>query len=185
MRKYIFLFFSVLPFLLACNGGTPDGIIKQDKMVALLTQVHLTDGTLLSIQQDPDTLYKYGTARFIALFKKYGTDSGQFRRSFIYYSSQPDKLLEIYDKVAKNLQAKTDSITRLIAKQNTRGFGKPGYSPASPGKLGPGGFVPPQALPGRPVPRRVMPQRPVPGVIKYFPGKNKKRDSAHLVKPLE
>jgi hypothetical protein len=90
---------------------------------------------LLNMSQEQDTLYKYGTYRYLVLFKKFHTDSAQFRRSYKYYANQPEKLVAIYDQVLKNLQAKSDSITKLLAKQNTRRGTKP-YLPTGPqGKL--------------------------------------------------
>ncbi|MGZ3752375.1 MAG: DUF4296 domain-containing protein, partial [Mucilaginibacter sp.] len=76
MHKYNKLFFSVLIFLAACKGsGTPGGIIKQDQMTGLLTEIHIADGSMYNVIQVPDSLYKYGTARYLAIFKKYHTDS--------------------------------------------------------------------------------------------------------------
>jgi len=119
MRKYIILFFSVFPFLFACNsGGSSDDVIPEDQMVAVLTAVHLADGRLINMSQAPDTLYKYGTARYLAVFEKFHTDSAQFRRSYQYYSTQPDKFTDIYDKVLKVLQAKNDSLNKAFTKEN-------------------------------------------------------------------
>ena len=117
MRKYITLFFLVSSFLLACKGGNaPDAIIDHDRMVGLLTGVHIIDGRMFSVTQDPDSLYKYGTARYMALFKNYHTDSAQFRRSLKYYSTQPTVLLAIYDQVSQNLKQKTDSLNKTQTK---------------------------------------------------------------------
>jgi hypothetical protein len=119
MRKYIILFFLVFPFLFACNsGGGSDDVLPEDQMVSVLTAVHMADGRLVSLSQAPDTLYKYGTARYLAVFQQFHTDSAQFRKSYQYYSTQPDKFVAIYDKVLKTLQAKTDSLNKLLAKQN-------------------------------------------------------------------
>jgi Domain of unknown function (DUF4296) len=119
MRKYIILFFSVFPFLFACNsGGSSGDVMPEDQMIAVLTAVHLADGRLINISQAPDTLYKYGTSRYLAVFKKFHTDSAQFRRSYQYYSTEPEKFADMYDKVLKILQAKTDSLNKLLTKEN-------------------------------------------------------------------
>jgi len=119
MRKYIILFFSVSALLFACKGnkGT-SGIIDRDRMTNLLTDVHITDGSLYRVVQTPDTLYKYGFARYLNLFKTYHTDTAQFRRSLRYYALRPDELLLIYTQVQKNLQAKSDSLQKVQAKEN-------------------------------------------------------------------
>ncbi|MDB5132233.1 MAG: hypothetical protein JWR02_1982 [Mucilaginibacter sp.] len=119
MLKYITLFFSVSFFLSACKSDkTPDGIINQGRMASLLTEVHLVDGRLYLVKQESDSLYKYGTGRYVALFKKYHTDSVQFRKSMNYYATQPLALQKMYDQVALNLKKKTDSLNKLQFKQN-------------------------------------------------------------------
>ena len=114
MRKYIILFFSVLSFLYACSSGVPDGIIPPDEMTSLLTEVHLTDGRLSMLQQLPDTLYKYGAERYLSILKKYDTDTAQFRKSYLYYCSKPQQLIDINIKVLAVLQVKSDSLKKLM-----------------------------------------------------------------------
>lgn len=117
MRKYIILFFSIIPFLFACKGGNaPDGIIERDRITNLLTEVHIADGTMYSLRQDKDTLYKYGLSKYLYLFKKYDTDSLHFRKSLKFYSSDPAVMLEMYNKILENLKGKTDSLNKATYK---------------------------------------------------------------------
>jgi hypothetical protein len=121
MRKHIILFFSALLFLFACKGKSTDGIIDKDEMIRLLADVHLVDGSLYD-RAGLDTLYKYGTARYQYVFKKYHTDTAQFKRSMRYYTLDPEKLLVMYDAVADILQKKTDSINKIkvVVKDTTK-----------------------------------------------------------------
>ncbi|HEY4323514.1 MAG TPA: DUF4296 domain-containing protein [Mucilaginibacter sp.] len=117
MRKYITLFFSVSLFLFACNKSKPsDSIINHDRMISLLTDIHLVDGGMYT-HQVPDSLYKYGMGMYLSLFKKYNTDSAQFRKSYKYYTTQPAELQTMYEQVLKNLKQKTDSVNTLQLKQ--------------------------------------------------------------------
>jgi hypothetical protein len=120
MRKYITLFFSVSLFLYACTGNKSNQkIIQHDQMVSLLTDMHILDGSLYNtVSQSPDSLYKYGTARYLKLFKKYNVDSVAFRQSLKYYTTQPVEFQAMYDKILANLQAKTDSINKKLFKVN-------------------------------------------------------------------
>ncbi|MDB4926011.1 DUF4296 domain-containing protein [Mucilaginibacter sp.] len=119
MRKHIILFFSALLFLFACNrGNSPDGILKPDVMVHLLTDVHIVDGSL-ALQTAGDSLYKYGTGKYNYLFKQYHTDSAQFKRSVKYYTTQPEILIKMYADVAALLQIKNDSLNKVVAKENS------------------------------------------------------------------
>src|SRR5579863_10322473 len=105
MHKYKTLFFSLLLLLCACGGNNiPDGVIKPVKMASLLTEVHIADGAMYNVMQLPDSLYKYGTDRYVKLFKSYNTDSVQFRKSMQYYCSKPELLVAIYDQVTTNLK---------------------------------------------------------------------------------
>jgi Domain of unknown function (DUF4296) len=118
MRKYITLFFSVTFFLYACKGNkAPAGIIKRDEMVSLLTDVHIIDGSLYSVQQTPDTLYKYGYGKYHALFKRYGVDTAQFRKSMKYYASDPTEMGAMYDQILANLKVKIDSVNKIQIKK--------------------------------------------------------------------
>ncbi|OKS86551.1 DUF4296 domain-containing protein [Mucilaginibacter polytrichastri] len=117
MRIYINLFFLGLLFFTACsNHDTPNGVIPPKKMINLLTEVHIIDGSLYTVSQAPDTLYKYGTARYLDMFKRYDTDSTQFKKSMEYYTGNPDAMEKMYDQILLNLTAKTDSLNKVRIK---------------------------------------------------------------------
>ncbi len=148
MRKYIIVFFSGLLLLFACSK-TPGEILKPDVMANLLTDIHLTDGSMINIPQIPDSIYKYGMGSYLQVFKKYNTDSAQFRKSYRYYTYHPDELVNIYDEVLKKLTLKSDSVTALIAKNNKAQMKKNNQANPAGGK-----FVPPN--PAHPQPGQLM-----------------------------
>src|SRR6185312_9603169 len=118
MLKYIVLFFSVMIILSACkHDKTLAGIISEPRMIHLLTEVHIIDGSLTNVRQEPDSLYKYGLGKYLALFKKYHTDSAQFKKSMNYYAMRPTELLKMYDRITPNLKQKTDSLNKIQYKQ--------------------------------------------------------------------
>jgi hypothetical protein len=118
MRKHIILFFSALLFLFACNDDkSAKDVLGRDEMVKLLVDVHLVDGSLTN-QPNGDSLYRNGTGRYFYVFKQHHTDSAQFRKSMAYYVSHPDVMIPMYDDIAKILQAKSDSVNALVAKDN-------------------------------------------------------------------
>jgi hypothetical protein len=117
MRIYNNLFFLGLLFIAACSSNrVPDGIIPQNKMTGLLTEVHIIDGSLYTVSQAPDTLYKHGIARYLELFKRYDTDSLQFKKSMQYYTANPEKMETIYTDILATLTAKTDSLNKVRTK---------------------------------------------------------------------
>jgi hypothetical protein len=87
-------------------------------MISLLTEVHIADGNMYSVKQEPDSLYKFGTGQFLALFKKYRTNSLQFKKSMKYYADRPTELDGMYTQVIQNLKKKTDSLNKVQANIN-------------------------------------------------------------------
>jgi hypothetical protein len=123
MHKYIIFFFWVTLILTSCkHTKTDQAVISRDKMVSLLTDLHIVDGGMYnSVSVNPDTLYKYGMARYFALFKRYQVDSSMFRKSLKYYTGKPVELQAMYDEILKRLAAKTDSTNKLLYKKNNAG----------------------------------------------------------------
>ncbi|WP_428331227.1 DUF4296 domain-containing protein [Mucilaginibacter sp.] len=118
MRKYITLFFSVLIFLYSCKSNkAPDGVIDHDKMVRLLTEVHIVDGRLYGVLQSQDSINKYSTGKYDLLFKRFNTDSTHFIKSFKYYATQPTELQVMYDTIMIRLKKKTDSLNKVQLKK--------------------------------------------------------------------
>ena len=118
MQKYKVLFFSLLLFLCACKRtNIPSGILGTDEMSAVLTEVHVADGSMYNTMQVPDSLYKYGTGKYLKIFKNFHTDSVQFKNSMKYYSDNPDLLLNIYEKITTNLKQKSDSLNKINQKK--------------------------------------------------------------------
>ncbi|WP_184542218.1 DUF4296 domain-containing protein [Mucilaginibacter sp. FT3.2] len=120
MYKYLTLFFSVTLFCCGCKSNSvPNKFIQPNAMTGLLVQIHLIDGSLYNNVQVQDTLYKYGMGKYLAAFKRFNTDSAQFRKSLVYYSNDPDKLSAIYDKVDLRIKAMSDSVNQVQAKERT------------------------------------------------------------------
>jgi hypothetical protein len=116
MRIYKILFFLIPIFLLSCGTKIPAGILDHEQMTGLLVDIHIVDGSLFEVAQDPDSLFKYGINKYQYVFKQHKTDSTQFKKSFKYYTNKPDQLFEIYEEVTKVIKAKSDSSLKIRAK---------------------------------------------------------------------
>ena len=78
-----------------------------------MTAMHIVDGSLYNINApNADSLYKYGYGRYVVMFKRYHTDSEQFKKSLRYYTQHPDQLETMYAQIIKNLQDKNDSVNK-------------------------------------------------------------------------
>ena len=89
-------------FFLQCSDGIPEGVLPEEKMVDLLTEIHLVDGYANTLHSDSvlvktPSLYK-------SVFKKYQADTAQLKHSLEYYAKKPDQIKEIYAKVTKKLE---------------------------------------------------------------------------------
>jgi hypothetical protein len=180
MQKYKSLFFSLLLFVCACGSDeTPKNILSNNTMIGLLTEIHIADGGMFNTVQIPDSLYKYGTGRYLLVFKNFHTDSVQFRKSMKYYSSKPEILEKIYDQVKLNINQKTDSLNKLnqaqIAKDAKRRNDSIAKLPKQPAV--------------QPQPVKVTPPATPPGKTPASPFANKRYrylgPKKHVVNPIK
>lgn len=104
--KRLLAFFLSLIFFGSCDSETkPKGMIGREKMVEVLTDVHLVNGYTSTVM-NLDTI-KQVTANYLnVVYKKHQVDSIQFKKSLRYYSEHPKMLSEIYDQVIKKLETK-------------------------------------------------------------------------------
>jgi hypothetical protein len=121
MQKYISLFFLVLLYLTACKSDdVPDGVLNKPEMISLLTDLHLTDGQVYTVPQVPDSMYKYTSEKYKVLFKRHHTTDAVFNKSLKYYTTQPEVIMDMYDKIEATLKAKLDSVNRPAASPKTK-----------------------------------------------------------------
>lgn len=113
MRFTIIIVLGVI--LLSCGGKkAPKNLIPEDQLHDLLVDLHLldaisTDHSINIVSGDIDSLTLY-----TSLFHKYGTDKETFDATITWYSSHPELLSELYDKVFgtinKNHQTYSDQV---------------------------------------------------------------------------
>ena len=116
--KNVFKFYLIIVIILfsSCNSNNenkiPDGIIPESKMITIITDLHLTDATLnikhISKRSNNKEIAKY----YKSVLKKYGYSRLQFNKSIEYYSDEPEKLDEIYDKVLEELSKKQEMVKK-------------------------------------------------------------------------
>jgi hypothetical protein len=159
MQKYISLFFSVLLFLSACSSdGPPKGILEEKAMIGLLTDIHLTDGTIYTVPQLPDSMYKYAHAKFAEVFKRHHTTDAVFKQSLKYYSKHPELIQDMYAQIEASVKAKIDSVNKPQA--------NPGNHTASPASLTNRPAVAATGSPSAQTPNQAVPARPnIPGPL--------------------
>jgi len=116
MRFYIVLFFCAGCFFMGCseNNDYPDGL-PMHQVAEILTDIHIVNGSLYNVSNQPDSVLKHGMGLYLEVFKIHHTDSATFRKSLQYYSTRPDLLDIIYTGVSTRLTKKLDSLKKVKA----------------------------------------------------------------------
>lgn len=85
----------------------PDNLIPADKMVLILTEVHIAESRVsklgLSAADSSAMIYRRLERQ---IYRKLAVDTAAYHRSYTYYAANPTKLEAIYKEVVKNLQEK-------------------------------------------------------------------------------
>ncbi len=91
-------------------------LIKKDKLVKLLADIHLSDAFLSNMKtvgiklKKQNDYQKFYSGVYVSVFKKYNVSQPEFYKTLQYYSFHQDEFLNIYDKVIDLLNAEEDSI---------------------------------------------------------------------------
>jgi hypothetical protein len=102
----ILLFFSLF-WIVSCDKPVvekPENLIKEDKMVEMLKDIHLAEATFSNRRYQDTLLSKSSSANFYySVLDKYQVSDSVFEQSFIYYASQPKKFEKMYRQVMNKL----------------------------------------------------------------------------------
>ena len=104
--KRIILILSVI-FIYSCEreSKTPEYIIPPDKMVNIITDIHITDG-LFTLNNVRRRLAKDSVNYYESIFYNYGFSRSDFDSSINYYSENIDVYDKIYEEVLNKLNEK-------------------------------------------------------------------------------
>lgn len=118
LKKNIFKFYlvSLVLLLIACENKTEnqikEGIIPEAKMAEIIVDLHLTDATInikhINKRKNNEKIIKY----YSSVLQKHGYSRLQFNESIDFYSIDPEKLDDIYDKVIHELSKKQELIKK-------------------------------------------------------------------------
>lgn len=104
MKRLLALFLGVI-FWVSCNNKPmPEGLIEREKMVNVLTDVHVVEGYSGTVM-DADTMKQVLANYMNLVYKKHQIDSLQFKKSLKYYSANPKLLNEMYGEVLRKLDS--------------------------------------------------------------------------------
>ena len=107
--RLLFPFLILTALLTGCQDEpkVPEGTLSEAKMTQILTDMHLLEarvGRLGMTSLDSSTIVTEYLKQKI--FKKYGTDSAAYNRSYQFYSTNPVFMERIYTDVVKKLETR-------------------------------------------------------------------------------
>ena len=118
MKNYI-LAIAIALVVGACSNSS--NVISEKKMVSVLADIYLTDGTMdtyrygMNKYQNIDSLYLYKTA-----FERNGVTREEFVASFQYYARSPKVMDNIYTQVVNKLSALQQETMAISEKEHKK-----------------------------------------------------------------
>lgn len=89
----------------------PSGIIEEDKMISIMTDLHIMDGYMSSLMYTDSVRIK-GKNFYATIYDKHKVDPAEYERSLKYYSMKPVLLDSMYSKVERILTDKERKLTK-------------------------------------------------------------------------
>lgn len=106
--KYKYYLLLSLAFLSACapkgpkkTADIPSWVIPEDKMIVILTDVHIIEGSRIGKRVLGDSLYAID--HYTNLWDKHNIRESQYDSSFRFYSRNAEKMDRLYEEVITNL----------------------------------------------------------------------------------
>jgi len=103
VKKY---FLTVLVIVSACtaNEAPPKDLIAKDKMILLLTEIHLLEAKINQSRVRPKDCTQYVYDHFEGLiFEDFEVTEDQYKRALSYYLNNPNEMEKIYGPVVDTL----------------------------------------------------------------------------------
>jgi hypothetical protein len=112
MRTYI-LHICLFLSLFSCKDKNekvelPDTILKQDKIVATLVDIHLAEAKLNVSRNASKSPLETDTISFSEVFVKNGITKAAFDSTMVFYTKHPKLMDETYDKVIEIISSRKE-----------------------------------------------------------------------------
>lgn len=108
----------------ACKQDLPEGILSEQQMAEVMSEVHILDGYISNLPTD--SAKKVIEPLYDQLLANYGLDSVLFTKNVNYYLGNPVLTQRTYDRVVKNLEHEEkafitqDSLTHALSRDSMR-----------------------------------------------------------------
>jgi hypothetical protein len=96
----------ILVFSCITPPRIPDDVLPKEKMVQMIADIHMVESRVGQLSlRSMDSAYVLEKVWEEKVYKKYNTDSATYKRSFRFYSENPEYMEEIYNAVTDSLIA--------------------------------------------------------------------------------
>lgn len=123
MNRLKLLILSLFLLTACANEEIPEGVLDQQKMVNVLTDMTVIDGYMSTLMYT-DTLRTSGKNYYATVYKNHNISKAAFDKSLKYYSMQPALLDSMYTKVTKKLEAKEKTLNKIQMQEQIKTFQK-------------------------------------------------------------
>ena len=100
--------------LFSCKNSPPEGILTEQQMVKILSDIYLTEEKVNHGIHGYDSIKKIFPEFGTRILERAGTSDSVFRNSMEYYMANPKKLNDIYAAVVDSLQLQSQSAPTSI-----------------------------------------------------------------------
>jgi len=86
------------------DSQKPDTLISRERMIRILTDVHLTEAALAHFKNKGKITGNLTEDYYDAIFKKHKISKNTFTSNFNYYKLDQAEFIRMYEKVIRNLE---------------------------------------------------------------------------------
>ena len=112
-KSYSFaILFVMLTLVFSCNSGSeeakPAGLLSEEKMAEVLTDVRLLEGAYAGDFQRVDTSEYAIGAYYEQLFTKHQLTRDSFLENYTYYANHSEMMMRVETEVSRKLEVMSD-----------------------------------------------------------------------------
>jgi len=102
-------------FALSCSNKqqVPDGILTHDQMVAVMSELYITEQKVSTLGMKRDSLEQIAEVMKDKVFAKVGIPDSVFRKSLNFYMDHPQELELIYTSLVDSLNLREQRIPAM------------------------------------------------------------------------
>jgi hypothetical protein len=83
----------------------PDSLISREKMIRILTDVHLAEAAIVYLKNKGDQTKNLTEDYYSAVFSKYKISKETFTSNFNYYKQDEQDFMKMYEEVIRKLES--------------------------------------------------------------------------------